>query len=386
MELEGIDIEKPYPEVTNQDGEGGRLRTVIGADSPELQRLRVAVLSDRDTENFGIGWWKDYLDVRRRILISDYLLQCLEAVHENFLEARLHLLQLPYFRRTLNKFVAGIVSVTKAGSIKPKFPRSTKPADDLPSAMIKLHTAGVVRATASALDCLGGILVGVIGLEEDILRTDFRRATRALEKPSQESEGANALLHKLHSDIREAEIAAGPTGWLSWVTDYRNMLVHRGRRLVKTLLQPTTVLYGSRGEILPRAETVELLPREPSLSEMQVLATVGPVSVLREDASQTLRGILESTRQLIEDVAGLLIPLWDVRRSDPTLIRQPEKQWKSLDRPEVTGFEGYCPGSVRVQPDTLMMAPEWLTRLKSAALIKGRDSVWGTPTDVKDAP
>ncbi|MFQ5853515.1 MAG: hypothetical protein ACE5JU_23400, partial [Candidatus Binatia bacterium] len=375
MELEGFDPEEPYPQAVL--GNRWALLTTLGVSCPKLNALRDLVYEDLDTERLGIGWWKDHLDSRRRILISDYLLQCFDAVHENLLEAQLHLLQLPHFRRSQNRFVAGVVTLRGSGAVGAKLPARTKPADDLPWAMTSLHTTGVVRATASALDCLGGVLVGVIGLKTDIMRTDFRVAVRALQKLSKEPSETRGILTDLQRNLEDAERAAGPTGSVPWVTEYRNLLVHRGRRARKNLLRPTALLFGPSGEPLPRVETVELLPREPDLSEMQMLATVGPTSVLNEDSFETLRGVVASTRQLIEDVSAPLTSFWTTRRANVNQIPQPQEQWKKVGRPTVTVFEGYNPGSVQFDVDTFLTAPEWTTRLKSAALDERQSAVWG---------
>lgn len=373
MELEGFDPEEPYPQAVL--GNRWALLTALGVSCPKLNALRDLVYEDIDTERLGIGWWQEHLDPQRRILIADYLLQCFDAVHENMLEARLHLLHLPHFRREQSKFVAGAVTVGPRGRIATKLPPRTRPADDIRWAMINLHTAGVVRASASALDCLGGIIVGVAAVETEIVRTDFRRACRALANMVQDQSAALALLRTLKSSLEAAEAEAGPTGWLSWVVDYRNMLVHRGRRVGKSLLRSTVTLVGPSGEPLPRVEAVELLPREPGLSEIQTLAFVGPSSVLEEDAQDTLKGVVGSTRQLVEDVAQLLEPVWRTRRADPNLLRQPAKQWK-LEAVMPSAFRGYRPGSVQFTPDMFVVAPEWTVRLKSAALDDRRSSVW----------
>ena len=43
-----------------------------------------------------------------------------------------------------------------------------------------LHVAGVIRALASALDCLAGAIVGVVGLPAKILKADFKAVRRML--------------------------------------------------------------------------------------------------------------------------------------------------------------------------------------------------------------
>ena len=97
----------------------------------------------------------------------------------------------------------------------------------------------------------------------------------------------------------EALIAmTGPAGWLDWTLQFRNMLVHRGRRIeIGQFVPRTPVLYGADGQPVPRVRVVTHLARDPSRSDVEVFLDADQPSppVLTEDAEQTLRGIFAST-------------------------------------------------------------------------------------------
>ena len=117
----------------------------------------------------------------------------------------------------------------------PGAPRRSNPLQVLTPKILELHTVGAIRALATALDCLAGTIVAIVALPTNILRADFKRVRRKL---------INVRNHEASNSIRNEEIQAqlskvidglidqhGPSGWVEWMLDYRNMVVHRGRRL-----------------------------------------------------------------------------------------------------------------------------------------------------------
>ncbi|MCW5983542.1 MAG: hypothetical protein KIT09_35955 [Bryobacteraceae bacterium] len=184
---------------------------------------------------------------------------------------------------------------------------------------------GVIRALASALDCLAGVIIGVAALPADILRADFSRARNVLKSGCTPTKQAESRLRSFGGRL-EANIAnAGPDGWLEWTLDFRNMLVHRGRRFeIGQLLPRLPVLYRPSGE--PIMQRVIQLPRDPGRSEVEVFLDSPWSQVLTEDAKQTLEGLKNSTMALIERTAEDLLDLWTWRRANPRILEQPRTQ------------------------------------------------------------
>ena len=162
---------------------------------------------------------------------------------------------------------------------------------------------------------------------------------------------------------------SGPEGWLEWTLDFRNMLVHRGRRLEFGQIVPVKpVLYGADGAPLLRVSRVTHLPRDPGRSDIEVFVDAGWSFVLTEEAEQTLRGLMSSTRVMLESTAAELLGFWEWRRQNPGILRQPIEQWKGGRSTQSTRFDGYAPGTLQLAPDVGIMHPVMVSQLRSAAL------------------
>lgn len=168
----------------------------------------------------------------------------------------------------------------------------------------------------------------------------------------------------------------GPGGWLEWAIDFRNMLVHRGRRAEAWQIIPReSPILDSRGRPILRAETIQHLPEDPARSEVEVLLG-GKELVLAENAQATLEGILASATHVVASICGDLVSLWRQRRTDPDLLRQPPSQWKKGASARSTGFAGYRPGSTPYDPGLLMASPLFARRLLGAALDDAHRDLW----------
>jgi hypothetical protein len=245
--------------------------------------------------------------------------------------------------------------------------------------MAALHIAGFFRAVGSTIDCLGGASIGVLALPTSLLKADMERALGALAKmKAPTTDGA-----KLQADfgVRLASFiaSAGPNGWLRWTTDYRNMLVHRGRRMQLTLLERRgATLHAPDGRPIMLARSIRQLAQDPGLSDIESLlslATKAPV--LTEDAITTLEGVMASTRTLSETTAAALLDVWTKRRANPGLIVQPKEQWRDGASSEATGFRGYNADSVPFSMDALVSDDTFTRRIKAAALDRTSRNQWG---------
>jgi hypothetical protein len=330
------------------------------------------IRADMCRERYGIGWWAPHPGTKRRILISDHLVQCAASIETNLVEARLHDHHARYFRGEVSRQIAGVVQAN--GTLEQ--PSHDCPRDDLSQLMAQMHTAGVLRAVGSAMDCLGAVAVGVVGIPRDIKAASLSRVFAFADQLSPSTAGetvqADALVQLGH-----ARDEAGPSGWLTWAVALRNMYVHRARRISKSLLRETVVLVGPDGRPLPRVEALEMLPREPGLSEMEVLATGDPLSVLTERSETTLSGVIGSARTFANDAAQILKQLWDLRREQPPLLAQPREQWRTIAAPN-DNFRGYDDGSVAASPDTLITAPDMQDRLCCASLDGDNKEQWAS--------
>ena len=138
------------------------------------------------------------------------------------------------------------------------------------------------------------------------------------------------------------------------------------------------MLYGPDGQPVPRVRVVTHLPCDPGLSDIEVFLEPSRTPVLTEDVEQTLDGLLNSTKALIEGAAQCLLELWNWRRAHPDSLHQPKEQWLGGPSSEAIGFSGYAPGSFKYSPDMMTTHPIILQRIRAAALDDQSRYQWAT--------
>ncbi len=352
-------------------------RAAIGISLPRWTALEDEVFADfTERSPYGIGWWDPYPGTSRRILISDQLHCCLESVVGNMTEAALHWLEYLGASDRDNARLADAVTMTPTGPVISP-PRSRNAFEQLCPDFIRIHQAGMIRSLASALDCLAGVVIGVAALPIGILKADFDKARAKLAKINSAMNVGTKMQAQFAAQF-EAEIsAAGPQGWLDWTLDFRNMLVHRGRRLeLGQFLRIEPVLFGPDGQPALRARRVSHLPRDPGRSDVEVFLEMPWNIVLHEEAPRTLQGLMNSSVQLLETMAAHLLDLWRWRRNHPDDLRQPAEQWKDGASTHSKGFNGYAPGSLVLEPGLGMMHPVTARRFHAAALDDAARTQW----------
>ena len=166
---------------------------------------------------------------------------------------------------------------------------------------------------------------------------------------------------------------------VKWTLDLRNMLVHRGRRFEYGQFVPRSpLLYGADSQRLLRARRITHLPRDPGRSDVEVFLDTPWTLVLREEGERTLRGLIGSTKTLLETTAMDLLDLWRWRRDHPASLRQPAAQWPNGRSTQSTGFNGYAPGTLEFAPDMVMVHPVAARRFHAAALDDPARPQWAT--------
>ena len=124
-----------------------------------------------------------------------------------------------------------------------------------------------------------------MALPLSILKADFsgvqRYFRRRREAPTTEGE---TLQEQFAIQLTETIERVGPAGWLDWVLNFRNMLVHRGRRIeIGQFVRREPVLCDASGRPIQRARVVTHLPLEPDRSDMDVHREPDLSPVLTED-------------------------------------------------------------------------------------------------------
>lgn len=327
------------------------------------------IIADLDPAAYGIGWWRAYtaIDRQSRILLSDYLAACARAVADNLVEAQVERLELDHalddFRQWMNRGIGDGERDTVEAPISPY--------EDLASYRLNGHLAGVLRAWGSALDCLGGCIVGVAGLEENLVKAALQSALARLDKQKTGSK----VLERLHADLEQAEASAGPPGWRPWLLGMRHTAVHRGRRT------------GTFQSVLQGGKVTEFnlrLPVQADLTDIEAIVQAQGVLAATFDSPATavLDQLGQTVASYISDACSILIALWRDRRADPSLLAQSPKQWKQpASRIVPAAFQGF-PGlaSPPTKVTSLGVSPEGERRYLSAGIRPGVGDVRPDPS------
>lgn len=345
----------------------------VGIDTPEVEHLYREIFNDLDDTLYGIGWWAPHPGTSRRILISNYLLECVRSIRTNLTEAALHLMEAVDHWDKEGDFLGNCLSLDQNDRIVIDVPKRRKPADDLARRMATLHTVGFFRALVGALDCLGASIVGVLALPISITRADLKKARATLRK------SPNSIHAGFLTKLEDCLITSGPTGWVDWSIDLRNMVVHRGRRVHITQVVPRQVsLLGPDSKIIPRSTIAEHLPSDPCRSQVEAFLDSTRSPVLTEHAEGTLRGALSSTIDFIKKSARELNEIWALRRRNPTLLIQPMENWPIFPETNQTGFTGYKPGSTPYTPQEWRAHPDIHKLFTAGALSDDLRPQWDT--------
>jgi hypothetical protein len=371
-DLDRLAVKYPTPGMSP-----ARLTPALGVSTPHWDSLIDAVVADlSEREPFGIGWWAPHPGVARRILISDQLCTCLQSAGDNLVEAGIHWLEYLGAIERANDRISETFSV-RGNSLLESPPSCV--LDEITVSLPQLHVVGVARALSGSIDCLASVVIGVLAFETPILQARLTSLKTELESAKRNASATSGAALQRAFAVRFDEIlaAAGEPGWLDWVIDFRNMLVHRGRRIYVQEVRPRSPrLYRADGNV--RLELVSHLPKDPSRSDVEAGRHGGLRAVLTEDAGTTLRGLIESTRKLVDDVGNELRGIWQQRRSNPPLLQQPRKQWPKVDFSQRSRFVGYKPGSVPLTAPALAGGSLLWRRMRAAALDDATRQRWIT--------
>jgi hypothetical protein len=365
-----------FSKTDDYDAGNAEFEKALGCWAPNWRALFAAVLADLDSDELGIRWWKDQLPAQERILISDQLIVCASSVGQNMREAWFHLLELRAARDEATKLAA---MRFRGGPLAPMAPASG--ADELSMLQVETHLSGVFRALGSAFDCLAATIIGVAAVPQRILRADFQALSRYLSEPTPTDASPDRLWHaELGKDLRSIVEAAGPTNWLSWAMDFRNMLVHRGRHTTfKYVDGKQSPIVSPTGDTIYTATVHYIPPLDPGRAEVEVLRDGRDLGFfLKEDAGATVEELAGSTLYVVEKTCVKLLTIWSSRRASPGEHIQPKSQWHPKDHCKPSGFPGYASGVLNVEFDQIRSGGLVVRRMAAAGLTTGQiDAVWG---------
>lgn len=316
--------------------------------------LRGEVESDAKNST-GVTWWTG-LDDGERTVITDHLLQCVEGIEENLVDAELHRLQLLDAVAQDAGFHAQALEYGRDGLPgRPILPAREQPAQDLPDRLVHLHASGFFRGVTAAFDCLAGVVVGVVGLNRTLIKADFDGVLKA--------EDNSGILGAVRTLVTES----GPPGWYQWVTGMRNLMMHRPRRFQIRSWQP---MHEYAGLVSPTGRATRMarpqwhMPSEPGMADFEALVKDAWLP-LDEDLMTTIDGVRASALRLCEASVKQLTEHWRKRRTSPELHPQPKKQVPDLADERRSSFQGFT-GKGAFQADQMITSPRDLARIAAA--------------------
>lgn len=350
----------------------------LGIPLPNLERLQNAVFDDLSIgPPYGISWWKNGMPSCHRIAISDQLYSCIQSISQNLIEAQLHWLEFLDWSDQTDSLAS-----VKCESGEPIF-CSTRNDDVLAylTPRIKImHEVGVIRSLCSSLDCLAGTIIVITALDMRVLTSGFQRVRKVLNDLRKSTPRDSNFTHTLQSSFaREFDrliVCDKPEGWVEWMLNYRNMVVHRGRRFNTGQFVP--LIGGESPSMSIPCRWINHLPIDPNRSDIEVLSGLNSLeqSLLAEDSKTTIQGLRESTVDLVESTSDLLFHIWTLRRKNPNQGVQPQSQWGNTAPP--AGFVGYNPKEFELpsKGSPALANPILRKRLRAASLLDESRNQW----------
>ena len=350
----------------------------LGIPLPSLGRLEAVVLKDLSVgPPYGIWWWEDRIPTGHRIAISDQLYSCIQSISQNLIESQLHWLEFLDWMERANQLIS--VSYDSGEPILCR-PSNRIALEFLTPRVKSMHEVSVIRSLCSSLDCVAGAIIAIAALDMNVLKADFLKVKNKLKKLNEsridELNFTKKMQASLAKQFHEIIESSGPQGWVEWMLHYRNMVAHRGRRI--TFGQFIRINEGNSPDSSGIFRWINHLPIDPSRSDIEVLSSQESLggSLLEEDSTTTIKGLIESTISLTESTSDILLRIWIERRKNPSETVQPRSQWGSTS--QRVGFLGYRPKKYKVpRDDTRILAnPVLAKRLHAASLDDGSRSKW----------
>ena len=342
----------------------------LGIPLPNLERLETAVVGDLSARSpYGISWWEGSMPTGHRIAISDQLYSCISSISQNLIEAQLRWLEFLDWMERTDELVSEYCP-----------PKNRNALEFLTPRIKSMHEGGVILSLCSSLDCLAGAIIVITALDMNVLRADFMGVKAELENLHKSRIGDSKVTENMQIDFAEAFQgiieSCGPQEWVEWMRRYRNMIIHRGRRINFGQFVPRN--DGTTSEESRGYRWINHLLSDPSRSDIEVLSSQESHgdSLLEEDSQTTIKGLLESTVCLTESTSDILLHIWNERRKNPSETVQPSSQWGSTS--QRAGFLGYRPKKYKVpRDDTRLLAnPVFDKRLHAASLDDESRSKW----------
>lgn len=289
-----------------------------GIVAPNLRSLIEMVTSDFDADAAGFARLSRGATDPRRLLecatVSAHIRQCLVSAYASLGSACLH------YDGFAEHYPDTMIGMGGKGTAEERWRRATTGSQ---------HAKGLVSALSSALDTFAAFATVTSVLPKDPFKAAWRWIDAEQDQRRKRNyEVADRPLDTFEGVIRKA--TSEPTGWLDWLLDMRNALVHRPGAFQMFFVKerpegmPQLLLVGKQddGILYDRLEFSLALPRRPHLPEVVEWVTTKGAENLRlpDAAAVSMSFVLHSTCALIDDLATVA-EMHGLRWRLPTICR-----------------------------------------------------------------
>jgi hypothetical protein len=353
----------PSPRETAAE-RGREINRQLGTETPGLTELMEALWNSYSADGWGLHQFVAIEDEEQRAVASDLVLSAVEGIEVNVHELAL-----------CETDLAGLVGPN--GRTMPG-PETT--VDELIN-LKRIHRAitDFARAFGSTLDCLAAATIGVLGLPGSIQRASgaslfhFPELPQAAPRTQHDAREETAALFAEHAE-------RDPAGWLAWMLEMRDAVVHRGHLTNVWLNLPRR---GAQIAIASDTHPAYLTRVEPHLRgkpwQPDMFSLSGPGAAtdaiiwIPEPATRTVAEVKARAVALVDALATMLAETLAADRIDWQL---PEEQWRlerTTGRPRATSasqFMGFDPNYPAPPPTQIRAHPRSAARLELAERLR----------------
>lgn len=352
----------PNPRETAAE-RGREMNRQLGVETPGLAGLTEALWNSYSADGWGLQQFVVIADEEQRAVASDLVLSAVEGIEVNVCELALCEIDL-------------VALVGPNGRTMPG-PETT--VEELVN-LKRIHRAmtDFARAFGSTLDCLAAAAIGVLGLPGSLQRASgtslfrFPELTQAAPQTQHDAREKAAALFAEHAE-------SDPAGWLAWMLELRDAVVHRGHLTNIWLNLPRhgqlAVASGTHPAYLTRVEPhLRGKPWQPDMFSLSGPGTATDAMIwLPEPATRTIAEVKLRTVALVDALAAMLAEVLTINRAGWQL---PEGQWhleRTTGRPRTASaskFGGFDPDYPAPAPTQMRVHPRSAARLELAERLR----------------
>ncbi len=337
-----------------------------GTSYAALKALCERLINDLDPDRWGFAQFNDLIDVEQRAVVSDQIVTSAWTLRTTLIEARLHLAD-------ASELSASGLTLPRVGNWDEDFRHQVR---------VEMHLGGVFRALGSALDCLAATAVGVTRAPASIQKASYRDFTSLADWALNRNLGTDeqrAVWLRVFQTAEASDDGRFP-GWIEWLLEMRNALVHRGRHMSMLIprSQPRDIVLVSDNPMALSPHIVKSdfhFHAKPWLPEMEHLADSKSAyeNWLDETALVTVSGLIDLVCELVEKTSAVLLAVWHEVEDGTLVLTSPSAKWRLLQPSTAAArFHGFATAYRTMNLSEMVVSPSTARRLYLAEQLRLR--------------